>query len=270
MGFIGGPLAYWFLRRFYPGGSGVPMSQGDPYARAGVSKIEKMFGPDVFDELRGKTVLDFGCGEGSNAIELAQCGCTRVIGLDVQERLLETARLRAESAGVADRCVFASGWSEPVDVILSTDAFEHFDEPERILQVMRGLLKPDGLLLVEFGYPWLHPYGGHLFSVFPWAHLIFTEAALIRWRSDFKSDGATRFHEAAGGLNRMTIRRWERIVSASGFKLLTYDLVPIRVARRLHCFVTREFLTSVVRARLANFPLRSAGGWTALDHHHRE
>jgi hypothetical protein len=56
--------------------------------------------------------------------------------------------------------------------------------------------------------------GGHLFSVFPWAHLIFSEQALIRWRSDFKSDGATRFSEVAGGLNQMTIRRFERLIAA--------------------------------------------------------
>ncbi len=70
---------------------------------------------------------------------------------------------------------------------------------------MASLLKPSGFALVEFGYTWFHPYGGHLFSVFPWAHLIFTEKSLIRWRSDFKTDGATRFQEVAGGLNQMTI-----------------------------------------------------------------
>jgi SAM-dependent methyltransferase len=154
--------------------------------------------------------------------------------------------------------VFTSTWSEPVDVIVSTDAFEHFDRPDEVLRVMRGLLKETGYLLVEFGYPWLHPYGGHLFSVFPWAHLIFTESALIRWRSDFKSDGATRFHEVAGGLNRMTVRLWERLVSESDFEFLSYELVPIRAASRLHCFLTRELLTSTIRARLA--PRRPAVG----------
>jgi hypothetical protein len=58
---------------------------------------------------------------------------------------------------------------------------------------MRRMIKPDGCVIAAFGPTWFHPLGGHLFSVFPWAHLIFTERALIRWRSDFKTDGATRF-----------------------------------------------------------------------------
>ncbi len=73
---------------------------------------------------------------------------------------------------------------------------------------------------------------------------------MIRWRSDFKTDGATRFHEVAGGLNKMTIKRWETLVAESGFKAVSYELVPIRPARRLHCRLTREWLTSLVRSRL--------------------
>jgi hypothetical protein len=68
---------------------------------------------------------------------------------------------------------------------------------------------------ISFGPTWHHPYGGHLFSVFPWAHLIFSEKALTRWRSDLRDDGATRFGEVAGGLNQMTIRRFEELVADS-------------------------------------------------------
>lgn len=251
MGFFGGPLAYWILKHYWPGGKGTPMGSEDPYAKRGQSKLKVLLGPQIFDELRGKAVLDFGCGEGHNAIELAQSGCLRVIGLDIQEHFLQAAKARATALGLQDRCIFTSQWTEPVDVILSTDAFEHFAQPDQVLQVMRSLLKPNGYVLTAFGPTWYHPYGGHLFSVFPWAHLIFTESALIRWRSDFKTDGATRFHEVAGGLNGMTIRRWERLVKESGFRFLSYELIPIRAAKRFHSRLTREWLTSMVRARLA-------------------
>jgi SAM-dependent methyltransferase len=251
MGIIGGALGYWFLKRTYPRGEGVPMGSGDVYAERGLSKLKTLFGPEIFTELRDKVVLDFGCGTGENAIELAKNGCRRVIGLDIQERFLEKARRGAEAAGVADRCTFTSHWTEPVDVILTTDAFEHFDSPGEILRIMRGLVKDTGYVLAEFGPTWFHPYGGHLFAVFPWAHLVFTERALMRWRTDFKSDGAKKFGEVAGGLNQMTIRRWEQLVLKSEFKFLSYEQVPIRAAKRLHCRVTREFLTAIVRARLS-------------------
>ena len=109
------------------------MSNGDPYAERGVSKLKALFGPDVFDQFRDKVVLDFGCGLGGNAIEIAQNGCPQVIGLDILPHYIEKARRSAEAAGVADRCTFTSKWTEPVDVILSTDAFEHFAEPGKML-----------------------------------------------------------------------------------------------------------------------------------------
>lgn len=226
------------------------MGSTHDWAPVEASKLARGFGAGIFDELREKVVLDFGCGTGQSTIELARHGCRRVIGLDIQENHLETARLAAKAAGVEDVCTFASSWSEPVDVILSQDAFEHFESPAQILHIMRGLLKDSGYLLVNFGPPWLHPYGGHLFSAFPWAHLIFTERVLIRWRTDFKSDGATRFHEVAGGLNQLTLKRWEELVSKSEFVFKDYELVPIRAAKPFYCSLTREFLTSSVKARL--------------------
>src|SRR5207244_5891911 len=102
--------------------------------------------------------------------------------------------------------------TEPADVVISVDGFEHYDDPVAVLRAMRGLVGDNGIVLVSFGYPWFHPYGGHLFSVFPWAHLIFTESALIRWRSDFKPDGAKRFNDVAGGVNQLTVWLFVKLV----------------------------------------------------------
>ncbi len=250
MGIVGGAAADWFLNRFYETGRDTPMGGVDGTSAPGSSKLRRMFGAGVFDELRGKTVIDFGCGGGENSIEMAQNGCAKVIGLEIQQEYIEKARREAERLGLAGRCVFSTDWGEPVDVIVSTDAFEHFGDPAHILELMRKLVKKNGYLLIEFGPTWYHPHGGHLFSVFPWAHLVFTEEALTRWRRGFKTDGATRFSEVAGGLNQMSIGRWEQLVAASGFEFLTYELTPIRAVKPLHNRWTREFFTAIVRARL--------------------
>src|SRR5256712_13417805 len=96
---------------------------------------------------------------------------------------------------------------------------------------MRRLVKDDGRVLVSFGPPWCHPLGGHLFSIFPWAHLIFTERALMRWWSDFKSDGATRFSEVEGGLNQMTVRRARQLLERA-FAIERFEAAPIPRVRR--------------------------------------
>ena len=70
----------------------------------------------------------------------------------------------------------------------------------------------DGEIWISFAWSWYHPYGGHLFSIFPWAHLVFSEECLIRWRANFKDDGATRFSEVSGGLNQITIAQFEKLI----------------------------------------------------------
>jgi SAM-dependent methyltransferase len=247
VGVIGGTVGYQLLRAINP--RGEDRNNGSAYT--GRSKLAALFGPGIWDELAGRTVIDFGCGDGVEAVEMAQRGASRVIGLDIREPALARARERAARAGVAERCSFVTGTDERADVVLSMDSFEHFDRPDEVLAEFRRLLRDGGSAIVEFGPTWYHPRGGHLFSVFPWAHLVFTERALLRWRADFKSDGATRFHEVEGGLNQLTIRRFERLAAAAGFRVDRFEAVPIRRTGMLANAVTREFLTAIVRCRLS-------------------
>jgi SAM-dependent methyltransferase len=210
-----------------------------------------LLGDRFWKTIPGKTVIDFGCGEGAEAIEIARRGARRVIGIDIREEILEIARRRALTAGVQGECEFASSTTERAEIVISLDAFEHFGDPAAVLDAMATLLDSAGEVFVSFGPTWYHPLGGHLFSVFPWAHLIFSEQALIRWRASFKADGATRFSEVAGGLNQMTIRRFEKLVERSAFKFAELELVPIRKLQRIHNRLTREFTTAIVRCRLA-------------------
>ncbi|MGN6546586.1 MAG: class I SAM-dependent methyltransferase, partial [Aureliella sp.] len=204
-----------------------------------------------WEELRGKSILDFGCGAGRGSIEMAQHGARRVIGLDIRSEVLETAKDSAEKAGLAELCQFVQAIDEPVDIIVSVDAFEHFGDPAEILSIMAGLLKDDGKILVSFGPTWYHPRGGHGFSIFPWSHLIFSERAQMRWRSDFRNDGATRFSEISGGLNQMTIKRFLKLVAQSPLRIESFRTVPIQPLKWAHNRLTREFTTSIVECVLS-------------------
>lgn len=229
--------------------SGAPAScNGGAYK--GKSKLAVLLGSEFLARIPGKVVMDFGCGEGQEAVEMALRGAKRVIGVDIREDVLQSARQNARKAGVQDICTFATSAQEPADVVVSVDSFEHFSDPAGTLSLIASLLRDRGEVLASFGPTWYHPLGGHLFSVFPWAHLIFSERALIGWRSTFKTDGATRFGEVAGGLNQMTIGRFEKFVADSPFKFAGLDLVPIRKVRYFHNRLTREFTTAVVRCRL--------------------
>ena len=187
MGIIGGRLAYEFLRWYAPGGSTGTM---DGSAYAGRNKLRVLLGDAFVDGLQGKDVLDFGCGIGDQAIALAVEGARSVIGLDIQDAPFPAAMERANAAGVGARVTFVTSNTSKVDCVVSLDSFEHFDDPGAMIALMRDCLRPGGRIVASFGPTWYHPLGGHLFSLFPWAHLLFTETSLIRWRSDFKTDGA--------------------------------------------------------------------------------
>ena len=247
MGLIGGTAAALILKAFVADRVLAGGEDHDPTEPS----LTTCFGDDFFRRIDGKTVVDFGSGRGRQAVEMCLHSTARVRGLEIQERLVRAATARAAAAGVQDRCTFSMSCNVLADVITSKDAFEHFSDPAAVLRQMATMLAPKGVVLVSFGPTWYHPRGGHLFSVFPWAHLIFTESALIRWRSQFRDDGATRFAEVEGGLNQMTIAGFEQIVAQSPFSVESMELVPIRGLSILRRMPFREFGTSLVRCRLS-------------------
>jgi SAM-dependent methyltransferase len=245
---IGGELGYRVLQQFpIPG---TWKSRLTETSSPSSGKLESYWGADIWRALRGRTVLDYGCGFGGDTIEIAKRGAARVLGVDIVPQALAVAVQAAKRANVAERCVFQTTATESVDAIICIDCFEHFADPAAVLQTMADRLQPEGIAYISFGPPWFHPYGGHSFSVFPWAHLLFTEGALLRWRSCHCSDGATRFHEVRGGLNQMTVRRFERLVEASPLRMTDFEAIPIRPVRWLHNRMTREFFTSMIRCKL--------------------
>jgi SAM-dependent methyltransferase len=241
----GGRIGYRLLRWIHPGD---PPSESERAPSGG--RLEGIFGGGLREAVRDRTVIDWGCGAGREVVELAKMGATHVIGLDVRDEQLDLGRRRAEAEGVSEFCSFTTSSDVKADAIVSIDAFEHFADPAGVLVAMADRLAPGARVWVSFGPPWLHPRGGHLFSVFPWAHLVFSEGALLRWRSDIRSDGATRFHEVEGGLNQMTVRRFREYVESSPLEIEAFEAIPIRMVRPLHNRWTQEFFTSVVRCRL--------------------
>ncbi len=96
-------------------------------------KIKVLLGEKILDQLRGKVVIDFGCGEGGDAIALAKNYALRVIGIDVRESVLERARVKARQEGVEKICYFCTNTNEQADAIVSIDSFEHFSDSASVL-----------------------------------------------------------------------------------------------------------------------------------------
>jgi 2-polyprenyl-3-methyl-5-hydroxy-6-metoxy-1,4-benzoquinol methylase len=254
LGFIGGAFGVRVLTYLSPNGENNNL---DGSAYRNKSKLEVLFGGDFFDQIRDKTVIDFGCGVGDESMEMVDRGAAHVTGIDIRQKFIDEAEARARRAGLSDRVAFRSTVDGPADVIVSLDCFEHYEDPAGVLQTMAAWLRPGGKVLVSFGCTWYHPYGGHLFALFPWAHLLFTEHAMLTWRKQSHPEQIARTVKECG-LNKMTIRRFEELVAQSPLCFARYEMRPIRQAQRLHLWnrATREFFTSIVQATLV---LRPAG-----------
>jgi SAM-dependent methyltransferase len=183
--------------------------------------------PDLLGQVAGKEVLDFGCGSGRQAVALAELGARRVVGVDINPAALQQARRAVEQAGMMDRVEIVDRLGEEhtdrFDLVLSQNTMEHFADPRASLAAMKRAVLPGGTVFITFGPPWLAPYGSHMyfFTRLPWVHLLFSEQTILKVRSRYRDDGASRYEEA--GLNRMTLARFERLVEESGLAVRSRD-----------------------------------------------
>ena len=192
--------------------------------------------PELLERIRGKHVLDFGCGWGVQSVALAEAGAESIVGIDINSEGLRRAQTLSESHGVQNRVSFVTKVpDDKFDFVFSQNSMEHFPDPLKALNDMAQALAPDGQMLVTFGPPWFAPYGAHMhyFTMLPWVHLLFSEQTIMTVRKRYKHDGAMRYEDVEGGLNRMSVRKFRRLVKASGLRVLRLTTEPVKGQRFL-------------------------------------
>ncbi|MDX6280823.1 MAG: hypothetical protein QOH03_1894 [Kribbellaceae bacterium] len=110
---------------------------------------------DVVQKLQtGARVADIGCGHGASTILMAQAfPQSTFIGSDYHPESIETARLRAAEAGVADRVTFevapATHYSgSGYDLVTTFDALHDMGDPVGAAKHVRESLASDGTWMV--------------------------------------------------------------------------------------------------------------------------
>lgn len=186
--------------------------------------------PDLVERVRGKRVLDFGCGRGWQAVALRNLGAGEIWGVDIIPDSLTFARdLAARSnADVHFAAEVPNAMAGTFNVVLSISAFEHFADPVSITKEMRRMTAPGGSVIITWAEPWYSHSGSHIGNFtripgtnasVPWCNLFFSEKALLTLRAQFRPEHPDHLEAIPGGLNRMTIARFERIMRSSGMQI---------------------------------------------------
>jgi ubiquinone/menaquinone biosynthesis C-methylase UbiE len=118
-------------------------------------------------DLRGRRVLDIGCGTGTLAAWLAEHAAARVWGADAAPEMLDVARRKVPASvglkeGRAEALPFRDGWFERVVMML---VLHHVDRRRALAEVQRVLDEGGRLVIGTFAPAQFDDY--YLASFFP-------------------------------------------------------------------------------------------------------
>jgi SAM-dependent methyltransferase len=179
----------------------------------------------------GLRYLDVGCGKGDIAIALVKRGAGNVIGIDITERSIVSAKANADRLKVGQRvqfiCEDIHEWRpcHRFDVVLSHEALEHIENPKEFLQKLADFVEPNGIAVLAFGPLFCSPSGDHMGGFFrvaiPWRGVLFSERAILRLRRKrFRpTDPATSLRDIVGHLNMMRYSEFLRHIDQTGWTI---------------------------------------------------
>ena len=124
------------------------------------------YGPDLptdadlrlCGDVRGKRVLDVGCGAGENAIAFALPGA-HVIAVDASTGQLQLARKLADAAEVrvewhhGDAADLAFLRADSIDLAIAIGLLGEVDDVDRLLRQVQRVLRPGGAFVISLDHP---------------------------------------------------------------------------------------------------------------------
>jgi ubiquinone/menaquinone biosynthesis C-methylase UbiE len=180
-------------------------------------------------------VLDFGCGWGGETLWLAE-RVRSAIGVDVDAEAIVVARQALDRRPIANcRFLHAADNLIPlpdrsVDVVFSTDTFEHVMDLDTAFAELLRVLRPGGALVTRFGPLFYSPYGYHLYWAcqVPWAHLVFGLRRIVARRNRRTGSTASPERWQELGLNGRRFAEFRQSALRAGFELARFDPIPVR------------------------------------------
>lgn len=124
--------------------------------RKGYSRIKNAFIIELLGDICHKRFLDYGCGPGMFLGYAAKSGASLVLGTDIEDAVLSTARYFVEKQGIAGACAYLVSNQFPVfsaevffDAVLLKDVIEHVEDDQSLLNAAAKAIAPDGVVVIS-------------------------------------------------------------------------------------------------------------------------
>lgn len=184
----------------------------------------------LLGNVRGKKILDLGCGPGRYAKILTENGA-KVIGIDNSENSLKIARKEAPKAefilGDIEELPFKS---EEFDIVLSPLVIGHFKNWNKIFKEVRRVLKKGGIFIFSIHNPIREVMEKEkwMFRKFRKVENYFNERSIYdTWGNGEKKYTVSHHHKTYGTIINYIVD--------NGFELAGYeDCKPLSKAKKLY------------------------------------
>lgn len=110
----------------------------------------------LMPDMRGKRVLDLGCGYGWHCQYAAQHGAAHVVGIDISEKMLQKAR-QLNTAPIIDYQLVSlldyAYQEDDFDVVVSNLALHYIDDLDKVFTRVYRTLRRGGVFLINIEHP---------------------------------------------------------------------------------------------------------------------
>ncbi|MBD5098755.1 MAG: methyltransferase domain-containing protein [Clostridiales bacterium] len=117
----------------------------------------------MLPDLRGKTVLDIGCGMGQHAKQYADMGAASVLGIDISEKMLEYARAHSRADNITYRQMAMEdirGLDQKFDLVTSSLVFDYIKDFDELMKDVYGIMGDGAEFVFSMSHPMSTAYDG--------------------------------------------------------------------------------------------------------------
>ena len=117
----------------------------------------------MLPDLKGKKMLDIGCGMGQHAMQYSRAGAASVTGTDISEKMLEFAKENNPADNITYRRLAFEDLEQiddRFDVITSSLAFYYSEDFGKLMKDVYRLLNDGGYLVFSMSHPIATAYDG--------------------------------------------------------------------------------------------------------------